>query len=213
MARLIAGLGLAAVLVILALQNLSPSLTLVVLGAPTLTLPFSAWLLGSIALGVVLTLIISALLQLATPNRRPYRPLGQRIRPQDAAPGPAESPASYATDCATPSDYRGPVANDETYHTANDTENDPGTAPRSGAFVRPEAAGPDWDDYQPASQREDWGQPQPPTERRGFRTQREPYAVDTTVDDLEAGWDGYNDGYGTADYQNSNYSQIGRAHV
>ncbi|MEO1589719.1 MAG: hypothetical protein AAFU71_00355 [Cyanobacteria bacterium J06632_22] len=225
MGRLIAGLGLAVVLVILALQNLSPTLTLVVLGTPTIALPFSVWLLGSVAVGVLLTLLISALLRLAAPVRRPYRPLGQRVR--QPATGDDAGPAAYAS-----SPYRD---DDRDYHRddgpdrsfANDHAYDAGaTSPQqTGAFVPPDAAAPktdpdaeveDWEDYRPPSQWEEWGQrPEPGTttatpERRGFRFRQAPYAADATMDELASGWEEYDPDRGDGPSYDA-YEEAGRS--
>ncbi len=206
MGRLLVGFALAVVLVILAVQNLSPMLTLVVLGAPTVTLPFSAWLLGSAAVGVLLALLISTLLRLATPSSRPYRPLGQRVRSDDGRPQDRSntdrldaSTAEYDTsrDAYTP-------GTDSPNPRATSSSQDRETFQQTSAFVQPDLAadadGEDWDSYRSPSQWEDWGQQPEPTataadttEQRGFRFRQPPYAADRAVDELGAGWEGYSD--------------------
>ena len=215
MGRLIAGLGLVGVLVILAVQNLSPSLTLVVLGTPTLTLPFSAWLLGSVAIGVVLTLLISALLQMAPPSRRPYRPLGQRVRPGDTDTSAHRTHRQdrYYSKGGT-NDAANSASKDATNRYANTGYPDDADSPSANAFVRPEANpdtgrdDADWDDYRSPSQWEDWGQPPEPgttvasdaSEGRGFRFRQTPYRAETAMDEIGSGWKGYGD----TDYDSTN---------
>ncbi len=52
-------------LLLFAVQNLSPSLSLVFLGIQTQALPLAVWMLAAVALGVATTLVIAALLRLS----------------------------------------------------------------------------------------------------------------------------------------------------
>ena len=74
--RLAIALLLLGGLVLLTVQNLSPTLPLVILGGSTLSLPLAAWIGGAIAAGAATTLVLSALSSLARPVRRsaPKRP-------------------------------------------------------------------------------------------------------------------------------------------
>jgi uncharacterized integral membrane protein len=56
-----------------ALQNWSPVLPLVILGAQTQALPLAIWMVGAIAAGVITTLITSALLRLSNFTASPRR--------------------------------------------------------------------------------------------------------------------------------------------
>lgn len=101
MVQLVVFLLVVAALVILVLQNLSPVLSLVVLGSSVGMLPFSVWLLGAIAIGVLCTLIIYQL----TPQRRAYRPIGKRL--SEPTPEPTrfvDTPGREPTSRHQPSD-------------------------------------------------------------------------------------------------------------
>ncbi|NEP61569.1 MAG: hypothetical protein F6K31_32230 [Symploca sp. SIO2G7] len=126
MVQLIAFLVIVAALVILVLQNLSPVLTLVVLGRSTIALPLSVWLLAAIALGGLWALIIYQL----APQRRAYRPMGQRL---------SEPPAPTANRFVTaPGDRSQPLASEEAQ--------------------RPNPYDSDWENFSAPEQWDDWGQ-------------------------------------------------------
>ncbi|MBD3883901.1 hypothetical protein IFO70_19260 [Phormidium tenue FACHB-886] len=90
-------------LVLFTVQNLSPALSLVILGSSTLPLPLAIWIGGAIAAGAVTTVVLSALADLS----RPARPSAPK-RPRPAAnrvdgfqtpwtPQPQTSPQAGAT--------------------------------------------------------------------------------------------------------------------
>ncbi|MEO0539775.1 MAG: hypothetical protein AAFZ80_02800 [Cyanobacteria bacterium P01_A01_bin.105] len=223
MGRVVAGLGLIAGLVILAVQNLSPMLTLVVFSTPTLTLPFSAWLLGSVAVGVLLTLILFKLLDWAQPTRRPYRPLGQRVRPTESSTS-GRSGSGRSGSGQTGPEQAGPEQADIQAPRPNRPDSPPNK--RSAQAVADDDDV-DWGTYRPPSQWEEWGQrpdpsePEPVAAQQGFSfRQRSPFsrppfsqgpqgpdtAPDTALDDIAAGWEGYeSEGYDSARYESDGY--------
>ncbi|HEY9836653.1 MAG TPA: hypothetical protein V6D27_07120 [Vampirovibrionales bacterium] len=87
-------------LTIFALQNTSPSLSLVFLGMRSIALPLSVWILAAIALGVVTAIAIATLFGLYrhwdTRNprpRRPQRPL-EPMTPPSPRGNPSQPPLS-----------------------------------------------------------------------------------------------------------------------
>ncbi|MEM9448500.1 MAG: LapA family protein [Cyanobacteria bacterium P01_E01_bin.6] len=77
-------------LVIFTLENMSPVVPLVILGSQTQALPLAIWLVGAIALGVLTTLLVAGLMQVATslPRSRTSRFYADRprYRPANAEP-------------------------------------------------------------------------------------------------------------------------------
>jgi len=73
--QLVVAALIVAVLVILALQNLSPTLALVFLGLRSVALPLGVWLVGAIALGAVTAIALATLadLSIAPSQRAPRR--------------------------------------------------------------------------------------------------------------------------------------------
>ncbi|MEL6327138.1 MAG: hypothetical protein AAFQ61_09585 [Cyanobacteria bacterium J06626_23] len=220
MVRLVGLLFLVIVLVILALQNLSPTLTLVVFGSQTLTLPFSAWLLGAVAVGVFLTLLIYGLLGMRSPPRRPYRPLGQRIRPETSEPDTHHSDARRYESSPYPSSYAAASSESSpgpSRAVSSGSETQTATPHDEPRYENSEDAG-DWGTYSPPEQWEDWGQrpepaasSEPAAPRQGFRFRQDPYSPDTVMDDIESGWEEgyeaptYDERTGGADYAGSAY--------
>ncbi|MGD1948642.1 MAG: hypothetical protein ACFB14_03235 [Leptolyngbyaceae cyanobacterium] len=163
MVQLITFLLIVAALLILVLQNLSPALSLVVLGTPTVALPLSLWLLGAIAAGVILTLVIYQLV----PTKRPYRPMGQRLS------DPASEPTNRFVDAPSepaPNQYeRQPTGNHQNPY---DT---------------------DWETFKAPEQWDDWGQqsgrtPSYTADQTYREAPRPSDAVGDTVRDIETGW-------------------------
>ncbi|MGP1385396.1 MAG: hypothetical protein ACTS2F_17670 [Thainema sp.] len=85
-------------LVVLTIQNLSPSLPLVFLGGQTQALPLAFWLLCAIALGSLITILI-ALLTTRPPSREGWRrrPAGFSVPPQDEPRDRSTNRQSYDT--------------------------------------------------------------------------------------------------------------------
>lgn len=161
MVQLIVFLLVVVALVILVLQNLSPVLSLVVLGQPTVALPLSLWLLGAIAIGTLCTVVIYQLV----PQRRTYRPMGKRL--SDPVSEPA---ATNRFVDAPPSDrFQSP------------------TASQTG----PQAQNPydsDWENFRAPEQWDDWGQQQSSGRFTDSPRPASGDAVDDTVRDIESGW-------------------------
>ncbi|MEM1242549.1 MAG: hypothetical protein AAGI45_22190 [Cyanobacteria bacterium P01_H01_bin.26] len=160
-----------AALLILVLQNLSPSLPLVVLGRSTGTLPLSLWLLIAIAVGSLCTLVIYQLV----PQKRPYRPMGKRIG-NNAPPEPANRFVDM------------PGANPPTTERGQ---------PRDEMPPRNEGPAPydsDWETFKAPEQWDDWGQQRADAFRDSPRApSRAPSTdpgdpIDNTVRDIESGW-------------------------
>lgn len=79
--------GLVALLVALTVQNMTP-MTLVLLGAPTRSLPLSFWLLVALMLGSMTSIGLAVLLQTAgLLGRREERRSSQSPRPRKGFPG------------------------------------------------------------------------------------------------------------------------------
>jgi len=80
------------VLVLFVLQNMTPALSLTILGMQTLALPLAVWILGAIAAGAITALLTGALIRLGggRPSRR--RSSGSRPRRGDTADTPWTPP-------------------------------------------------------------------------------------------------------------------------
>lgn len=163
MVQLIAFLLVVAALVILVLQNLSPVLPLVVLGSSVGALPFSVWLLGAIAIGVLCTLLIYQLV----PQKRTYRPMGKRLS------DPAPEPTNRFVDSPSPSDSSSTRFQPERQ---NPYDNDWET------FKAPEQ----WDDW---GQQQGYASSYDSRERPSASAGD---SVDDAVRDIESGWENDN---------------------
>lgn len=100
MPQIIILLLILAALVILAVQNLSIPVSLVILGSSrTPEIPFGLLLVGAVGIGALITLILYGLIGLQRPPESKYRPLGRRV-PYPENPGSAPTagtPYSPAT--------------------------------------------------------------------------------------------------------------------
>ncbi|MBX2864557.1 MAG: hypothetical protein KTR27_13495 [Leptolyngbyaceae cyanobacterium MAG.088] len=175
MFQLIALLLIVAALVILVLQNLTPVMGLVVFGSTLGALPVSVWLLGAIAIGVLLTLIIYQLV----PQKKAYRPIGQRL----SDPAPAPEPTRFVN---------APV---------DTPDNRPSNPPPSGRFQPPDRQNPydnNWENFRAPEQWDDWGQQRQPDQPPSSDRPRPPLgdSVGDAVRDIEMGW-------GDDDYESS----------
>lgn len=176
MVQLITLLLLVALLGILVLQNLTPVLGLVVLGQSTIMLPLSLWLLGAISLGVLCTLLIYQLV----PQKRPYRPMGQRLSDPIAADS---EPANRFVD----------------NRFVDTTRDNPSGQFQQSVTSDPSRQNPydaDWENFKAPEQWDDWEQQQQAASNYSY----ENTAEDTfrgTVQDIESGWgdDGYESTY------------------
>ncbi|MGB3300261.1 MAG: hypothetical protein WBA76_18520 [Phormidesmis sp.] len=106
MPRLIILLLILAALAILAVQNLSTSISLVILGsARTPEIPFGLLLLGAVCIGALVTLILYGLVGLQRSPESKYRPIGRRVPYPDTSGSslPTSSPSYSPAEAATPS--------------------------------------------------------------------------------------------------------------
>ncbi len=97
MPRIILLLLILAALAILAVQNLSTPVSLVILGSSrTLEIPFGLLLVGTLCLGALITLILYGLVGLQRPPESKYRPLGRRVPYPESPGGTPTSGAPYS---------------------------------------------------------------------------------------------------------------------
>ena len=175
MVQLIACLLVVAALVMLVLQNLSPVLSLVVLGNTVGALPFSVWLVGAIAIGMLSTLLTYQLV----PQKRPYRPIGKRLN------APVPEPVNQFVDAPGDSSKRSSSGDPPSqFQSPTDRQN-----PYDN----------DWESFKAPEQWDDWGQqrgasPRPSAGDAPRDSVRDP--IGNTVRDIESGWD--DDNYDTS---------------
>lgn len=194
MARSVTLFVIIGLLVVLAVQNTSPPIALVVLGGRTPPLPLSVWLLAAIASGAVTTLLLYGFANLSTPSRRSYRPMGQRIR--SSAPEPRDRQSDDAASRLASE----PVAATASPRRPNRGADRPKGAPKSA----PKSAyDTDWESFKAPERWDDWGNKPDPrrvaetkaekaqSPKRGFGFKREPYSATASVNEIESGWDGY----------------------
>ncbi|MEM8809817.1 MAG: hypothetical protein AAGF01_27675 [Cyanobacteria bacterium P01_G01_bin.38] len=191
MARSIVLFVIIGLLAVLAVQNTAPPIALVVLGSRTAALPLSVWLLGAIAAGAVTTLLLYGFANLATPARRTYQPIGQRIRS-------SESDRSRTSSQRTDSQYAG-----SQHPKGNRLGTDP--PPPPSTIGRKNAYDTDWESFKAPERWDNWGEKPDPQRiaetkaeqahrppKRNFGFKRKPaYSADASVDELESGWDDY----------------------
>lgn len=105
MVRLIVLLVVLAALVILAVQNLSTSIALVILSGQTAELSFGLLLVGAVCLGALITLLIYGLMSLRRSPESKYRPIGRPMPYPDSSGSttlPASGPASGSSSTYRP---------------------------------------------------------------------------------------------------------------
>jgi hypothetical protein len=170
-------------LVVLAVQNTTPRLALVILGARTPVLPLAVWLLGAIALGaltaVVLITVTAPLSGAAPPsNRRRWQ-----VKPEPS--GPSRRPASSQ---GAASRRRPPPNRPATNFTADSFPD------RDRPNSQPYEDWEDWGQRSPASQWQDWdraaqGQSQRSSRPIPKRQQRAQAQAEEVFEDIATGWD------------------------
>ena len=217
MTQLIVFAAVVVILVILAIQNMTPLISLVLLGSTTITLPLALWLLVAIATGSILTMVIYRLAGSA--SSRSYRPLGQRVSMEP----PSAERVSLRTDSYADSRPRGRseprtsqssakprssqpfVAPSETPRAPKPPQNAQGgeTTQSTPASASKNAYDTDWESFKAPQQWNDWGErPDPKTvasekssqasQKTGFfGLKRPPYSADASVSDIESGWEDY----------------------
>ncbi|NEP16943.1 MAG: hypothetical protein F6J97_08545 [Leptolyngbya sp. SIO4C1] len=193
MVRLIVLILVLGLLVILAVQNTAPAIALVVLGRQTIALPLSVWLLGAIAAGSVAALLMYGFASLTGPSRRPYRPIGQRIRPDERREFEPERDRtvgrSIPTDDITREASLGPPPADTSQPPSQSASP---KAPKSAYDTS-------WESFQAPERWDDWGeQPDPqsvaaaktePPRQTGLGFKRAPYSAADSVSEIESGWE------------------------
>ncbi|MEO0541368.1 MAG: hypothetical protein AAFZ80_10960, partial [Cyanobacteria bacterium P01_A01_bin.105] len=144
-------------------------------------------------------------------------PLGQRVRPTESSTSGRSGSGRSGSGQADPQSPR-------------PNRPDSPTDKRSAQAVTDDD-GVDWDTYRPPSQWEEWGQrpdptvAEPVTAQQGFSfRQRPPFSQrpqgpdtvpDTALDDIAAGWEGYDSaqydsvGYDSAQYDSAGYDSTG----
>lgn len=154
MTRLIILLLILAALAILAVQNLSTPVSLVILGsARTPEIPFGLLLLGAVCIGALITLILYGLVGLRRSPESKYRPMGRRV-PYPDSPGSTALPDSgppYSSAGAGASPYN--VASSST---AFVSEPMPQSPPRDSTSAAPSSS------YQYGSSYGEGPLPEPP---------------------------------------------------
>ncbi|MCY7321682.1 MAG: hypothetical protein LH660_07740 [Phormidesmis sp. CAN_BIN36] len=110
--RLILLLGIAATLLLFALQNWTPSMQLVFLGIRSPAFPLALWVLGAIAAGILTTLMIAGLFRLtgfSAQRQRGRRPasVAQNASDRYTYQAPGEKPSQSRTTSAATRDENG----------------------------------------------------------------------------------------------------------
>ena len=181
-------------LVLFAVQNSSPLISLAVFGVRTQLLPLSFWLVGAIAAGAITTLFIVGLLNLYISEVHPKSPRTGRARAKSSRMGGA---TQYETTARTASNRHSP---------ADSPIGSSGSASAPNGGRTPDAAAQDWDGFKSPGQWDDWGQRPDPSvvadtpglnsstqgkSRRRSRRQKEQYAVEESFEEIAGGWDEY----------------------
>ncbi|CAN5618605.1 hypothetical protein BH23CYA1_BH23CYA1_00340 [soil metagenome] len=188
MPRLIVLLLILAALIVLAVQNLSPAVALVILSGKTIEIPFGLLLLGAVCLGALVTLLIYALVGLQRPPESKYRPMGRRV-PYPESPGsttlPNASPSSSSTGSQADPNYSrssafvSEPAPAQTVSSPQDspprTAHKPFVTPPPSRETPPSVKKKSDDDPTPRSRRtdDDWGDRRTPEQRNSWDAEDE----------------------------------------
>ena len=192
--RLVIAVLIICSLVILALQNASPSLAIVFLGVESIALPLGVWLSSAIALGALTAIAIMTVSNGgASPvdrgNRRRWT-----VRPDT----PPQNPSNRAPADRQPrerSSWRRWTPEPSAPRPRASQPPASGRASRPAATVGTTAAAEDWQTWEqrsPPSQWEDWSQANggdPAEEPLSKRQRQDRQKATTTIQDLETGWD------------------------
>ncbi|MGD1940757.1 MAG: hypothetical protein ACFB0G_05565 [Leptolyngbyaceae cyanobacterium] len=182
-------------LVILALQNASPSLAIVFLGVESIALPLGVWLSGAISLGALTAIAIMTVPTWGSPsvsrgNRRRWTvrpeptPSNRDRNPEPTDRMPRERPPRR---WAAPAPFASPPRASQSSAS--------GRTSRPAATVGTTAAAEDWQTWEqrsPPSQWEDWSQANggdPAEEPLSKHQRQDRQKATTTIQDLETGWD------------------------
>jgi hypothetical protein len=173
---------LAASLVMLTLQNSTPSLSLIFLGSQTVLLPLGVWLSAAIAAGVLTALAISLLTSGQTGMKPPPDRRQWTVRPD--VPPAYSPPAKQCRPSPSTEQSRAKAAPAEAFR-----DRSPTPAPTTAQ------ASEDWQIWQQRTsprQWNDWSEasghnPMDATLNKRQRQDRQ--KAETTIQDLEKGWD------------------------
>ena len=152
-----------ALLAIVVLQNLSPSVALTFLGMQTVALPLAVWLLGAVLAGAITTVLVATLIRFLAKGRFAKRSL--RELPRRKARRPSRRPSDTQGEPWTPPPWTGGWTKPL----------DPEPVDRAGGASRPSesawaAAEDDWENPRPANEWDDWEDAPPRASAGGSRT-------------------------------------------
>lgn len=192
--KLVVAALIVAVLVILALQNSSPSLALVFLGLRTVTLPLGVWLTAAIALGALTTLAIAALTGLgfdagSRANRRRWT-VRPDTPPADSGPDRERRSWNVRSPQEPPRDT---TRREPTRESPRDR--DYGRAKQPPPPPNTVAAAEDWQSWEQRNSPnkwEDWSEASgndPIYENLSRKQRQDREKAEATIHDLDKGWD------------------------
>ena len=218
MIRAIVLLLILAALAVLAIQNFSTPVALVILSSRTGEIPFGLLLVGAVGVGALVSLILYGLLSLRRSPESKYRPLGRRVpypeSPRDTSLPPSSPPysssapyssAAFVTEpSVTPQDSAsGSPATEysDTFPEAAYRPSPPPPPPEKkkspphGDSGRRRSSGDDWGETRTAAQRDSWDEGGGPAdgEQRGLFDFIRPDSgrgnAAQLTDEIAEGWD------------------------
>lgn len=144
-----------ALLAIVVLQNLSPSVALTFLGMQTVALPLAVWLVGAVLAGAITTVLVATLIRFLAKGRSPRRMARRPSRRKPSGQGEPWTPPPWTGGWTKPLD--------------------PEPVDRAGGTSRPSesawaAAEDDWENPRPANEWDDWDDAPPRASAAGSRT-------------------------------------------
>ena len=219
MIRAIILLLILAALAVLAIQNFSTPVALVILSSRTGEIPFGLLLVGAVGVGALISLILYGLLSLRRSPESKYRPLGRRVpypeSPRDTSLPPSspsyssEAPYSSVAFVAEPSITPQEAAPSPPTTAYSDTFPEAAYRPAPQPSPAPEkkkspprsdsdrnsSGGDDWGEVRTAAQRDSWDEGGSPSdgEQRGLfdfiRPDSSRGNATQLTDDIAEGWD------------------------
>lgn len=144
-----------ALLAIVVLQNLSPSVALTFLGMQTVALPLAVWLVGAVVAGAITTVLVATLIRFLAKGRSPRRKARRPSRRPSGTQGEPWTPPPWTGGWTKPLD--------------------PEPVDRAGNAPRPPesawaAAEDDWETPRPGNEWDDWEDASPRASTIGSRT-------------------------------------------
>ncbi|MGF1513339.1 MAG: hypothetical protein ACFB5Z_06545 [Elainellaceae cyanobacterium] len=184
---LLVGVLILIALAIFAVENWSPAVPLVILGAQTVALPIALWVIGAILAGALTMLAIAVLLQLAGgASSGPRRPRGDRYGddddrrrryvvdepPDDGGPRRARANPYVDEVSEVDADY-GALDEDDGYAGRDRSDREPRYRPAASSAASPQHSD-DWDSFsQPRQAWEDWERSPRQGQGQGYRNVRQ----------------------------------------